>query len=146
MRQQGDVLLTNTLDGGEIHADGGVIEMSGGLETAVYLSLFGGNREDEQRAGDPMQWWGNLSEDDPARRYRSETQRILTGLPATSANLLRVEDAVRRDLRPLIDEGVIRSVEVAVSLTGPKRVRIRVRIDGDTDLEFAANWEASLGD
>jgi len=146
MRQQGDVLLTNTPDGGEINAEDGVIEMSGGLETAVYLSLFGGNREDRQRANDPMQWWGNFSEDSPASRYRSETQRILAGLPATSSNLLRVEDAVTRDLQPMIADGVIRQVEVAASITGPKRVRIRVRIDGDTDLEFRANWEADLGD
>ena len=144
MRQQGDVALFNTLDGGEITVEDGIVAMSGGLETAVYLSLFGGNRDDQQRPGDLKQWWGNLAETDPAQRYRSETQRILDGLPATSANLMRIQDAVLRDLQPLIDAGAIRKAQAAASLEAHKRVRIRIRINGDTDLEFRANWEADI--
>ena len=49
MTQQGDVLLFQTVDDGEINIENGVVEMSGGLETAAYLSLYGGNEDDDGR-------------------------------------------------------------------------------------------------
>ena len=90
MTQQGDVSLRQTDDGGEITVVNGVVEMSGGLETAVYLSLFGGNEDDDGRADNPQTWWGNLAENEPERQYRSETQHLLQALPATTGTLIRV--------------------------------------------------------
>ena len=47
--QQGDVLLFQTIDDGNVEVINGIITMSGGLDTAAYLSLFGGNEEDDGR-------------------------------------------------------------------------------------------------
>ena len=62
MMQQGDVLLTHTDDDGDIEVLNGLVTMAGGLETAVYLSLFGANEHDPGGLDSPQQYWGNWGE------------------------------------------------------------------------------------
>lgn len=147
MEQQGDVRLFQTLDDGDITVEGGITEMSGGLETAAYLSLFGGNEEDDGSADSPFQFWGNLSETQPEKKYRSETQHLLRALPAVTSNLIRVEDAAKRDLQWFLDPGVATSVTVVASIPGVNKVRFLVNIDADGEeiqIEFIENWKADL--
>jgi phage gp46-like protein len=124
-----DVKLFHRADGGEIEIRAGQPVMSDGLETAVYLSLFGGNERDS--GGEDTQhleWWGNKSERDPARRYRSETQHLIRSLPLVPRNLRRIEDAVHRDLAWLIPNTASRIV-CAVSIPALDTVRIRIDIE-----------------
>lgn len=144
--QQGDVLLFQTDDDGEINVSGGIVEMSGGLDTAAYLSLFGGNEDDDGRDDNAATWWGNLGEIDPARQYRSETQNLLRSLPATTGNLLRIEDAASRDLAWFVEESVASSVAVVVSIPAINRIKIRVNIEArgeESRFEFVENWKAA---
>lgn len=144
--QQGDVKLFQTDNEGDIEVRDGVVEMSGGLETAAYLSLFGGNEDDDGRGDSPATWWGNLGETDEARQYRSETQNILRALPATSGNLRRVEDAARRDLQWFTVYRVASALSVSASMPGVNRVKITVNIEAYGDesrFEFVENWKAS---
>ena len=137
--QQGDVVLFQSLNDGDIEVIDGVVTMNGGLQTAAYLSLFGGNLEDDGvTAGG--NWWGNLEEVEPARKYRSETQRLLNSIPAVSGNLLLIQAAAERDLAWFLAEGVAVSVAVSVALTGVKRIEITVNIDGNAEVTFAENW------
>jgi len=141
-----DVNLFQTDDGGDIRVNGGVVELRPGLETTVYLSLFGGNEDDDGTPDNPASWWGNIDEGLPDRTYRSETQHLLQALPATSGNLPRVEDAVTRDLAWLISSGVASSVSVSVSITGVNRVKINIDIEAigyPSRFEFVENWKAS---
>ena len=62
--QQGDVSLFQTNDDGNIEVEGGIVTMGGGLETSAYLSLFGGNEDDDNRTDNPANWWGNIDETD----------------------------------------------------------------------------------
>lgn len=140
--QQGDVLLYEDLDGGEINVADGLVAMSGGLESAAYLSLFGGNELDDGSAGSPFSWWGNLGETLPERRYRSETQHVLNTCLPQPANLIKVEDAAARDLAWFVTVGAATSVEVSASMPGVNRVTLRVRIDADTTFEYSENWAA----
>ena len=145
--QVGDVALFHRADGGDIEVIDGITSMSSGLETSVYLSLFGGNLDDDGRPGNARTWWGNLSEDDPANQYRSETQHLIQALPSIPINLLAIEEAAGRDLAWMIPAGAASAVAVVASLVGPKRIAIVVTItaDGeDTALEFLANWQAEL--
>lgn len=145
--QQGDVKLFQTNDEGDITARDGVVEMGGGLETAAYLSLFGGNEDDDGLADNPKTWWGNLDEIDPAKQYRSETQNLLRGIPATSGNLRRIEDAASRDLAWFTSERVASSVSVSASMPGVNRIKITVDIEADgieSRFEFVENWKASV--
>jgi len=143
--QQGDVRMYQTADDGEINATGGIIEMSGGFETAAYLSLFGGNFRDDGSQDTPFSWWGNLDITDPTEQYISRTQNLLQGLPAVSSNLRRLEEAAKADLEWMVTVGAANSVAVTVTMVAPKRVEFTIDIVADAEkisLVYLANWEA----
>lgn len=143
--QQGDVLLYEASDGGEINIAGGVAEMSGGLETAAYLSLFGGNEADDGTDGTAFGWWGNLGETLPERRYRSETQFAINTCLPVPANLIKLEDAAKRDLAWLVTVVTVdaaTSVNVVASMPAVNRVTLRVDIGADRVFEYTENWGA----
>jgi phage gp46-like protein len=124
-----DVLLRQSDNGGEITIVGGLLAMSEGLETAAYLSIFGGNEDDPGQADTSLQWWGNLLDSEPERAYRSETQALLAGgLPAIPANLLRYEQAAARDLKWMLDTGTAQSVAVDATIPGVGKILIGVVI------------------
>jgi Mu-like prophage protein gp46 len=143
--QQGDVLLTQTDNDGDITVTSGVVAMGGGLGTSAYLSLFGGNEDDDGRPDNPGNWWGNLAEEEPAREYRSETQNLLESIPATSGNLRRIEDAAARDLSWFLADRVASSITVSASIPGLNRIKLTVNIEAQGDeskFEFVENWKA----
>lgn len=143
--QQGDVLLYQTNDNGDINVVGGLVALSGGLETAAYLSLFGGNEQDDGRADNPLQYWGNLNETEAEKQYRSETQYLLRSIPAIPANLRRIEDAAERDLAWMVSARAATSVSVSASMPGRNKVRLAVTINAEGDpanLEYIENWKA----
>lgn len=146
MNQQGDILLYQTPDDGEINVEDGLAVMSPGLETTVYLSLFGGNEDDDGRPDNPFNYWGNIDEILPERQYHSETQNLLKSLPATSAGLRRIEAAAERDLAWLLDAGVASSVVVSASIPGVNRLDLLVLITADgeeKEFTYSQNWKAS---
>lgn len=145
--QQGDVRLTQTSGAGEIVVVGGVVEMTAGLETSAYLSLFGGNDDDDGTQESNLQWWGNTDELDPAKKYRAETQFLINGLPTTSANLLLIEQAANRDLGWMLTEGVASSVDIVATIPTLNRLDITVTITAEGDestFKFSQNWKASV--
>lgn len=141
-----DVLLINTEDGGEIQFLNGIATMTDGLANAAYLSLFGGNEQDSGLQGTASkQWWGNLGETLPERRYRSETQFLLNTLPAITANLLLIQDAVGRDLAWMRDTGLASDLSALVTMPGLNRINAELNIEiGDQryELVFSALWGA----
>lgn len=144
-QSQGSVRLFHQPDGGQIQVDNGIIALDSGLESAVYLSLFGGNEDDDGRVDSMVQWWGNWSETDPALAYRSRTQNIIDSLPATSGNLKRLEDAVSFDLAWMIPD-VASEITASIRLVSSKRVDIAVSvlaIGGREDFKYSVNWEAT---
>jgi phage gp46-like protein len=146
MAQQGDVILFQSLDDGEIIIRAGVVEMDGGLQTAGYLSLFGGNEDDDGREDNPLGYWGNAIGDDPNERQVSRTQYLLRSIPATSGNLLRIEDAATTDLQWLIEVGAASTVNVAASIPALNRVKLAITIEAigeESSFEFVENWKAS---
>jgi len=123
-----DVLLQQTPDGGDISVEAGLFLMSEGLETAAYLSLFGGNEQDPGDSDSTEEWWGNLSETEPARTYRSETQYLIRSLAAVPSNLRRIEQAAGRDLQWMLDAGVARSIAASASIPAVGRVALELTI------------------
>ncbi len=140
--QQGDVKLFQTNDDGNITVENGIVDMNGGLETSAYLSLFGGNEDDDGRDDNPDNWWANIDEVDPVKEYRSETQHLLQSLPATSGNLRRIEDAANRDLSWFVENNVATSVTVEASIPGINRVKLKIDIE-NSSFEFVENWKAN---
>jgi phage gp46-like protein len=140
---QGDVLLFQRNDGGEIEVINGAVTLSGGLETAAYLCLFGGNEDDDGRIDNPLQYWGNYLENEEPKKYRSETQHLLRSIAAIPFNLRRIEEAAVRDLEPLIDAGAASEVSVAASIPGVNEVKIVVDIVANglpETFTFYENW------
>ena len=144
--QQGDVCLYQSLDNGEITLDDdGLFVMEPGLATAAYVSLFGGNEDDAGGDDLTLQWWGNFDEPEPSRQYRSETQHLLTSLPATANNLRRVKQAAERDTAWMLDVGLVTARTVAVSI--PKLNAVKIEIDFGADSEtvtYLETWQASI--
>ncbi len=143
--QQGDVSLFQTDDEGNITVEGGIVTMGGGLETSAYLSLFGGNEDDDGSQDNSANWWANLDEGDPAKEYHSETQNLLQALPATTGNLRRIEDAANRDLAWFITNKVASSVKVAASIPGLNKIKLTIDIEAigeESSFEFVENWKA----
>jgi hypothetical protein len=142
--QRGDVQLFQDTDDGNIICDGGIVQMTGGFETAIYLSMFGGNEEDHgDDATQNLQWWGNYTETDPALKYRSETQRLLNTLATNSANLRLIEAAVLRDLDWMKDS--VSDLTASIRITRPNYVEGEINYEAfgkREQFKFAANWEA----
>jgi Phage protein GP46. len=137
------VYLAHQPDGGEIQINNGLIRRDLGFSTAVYLSLYGGNVDDDgSPAAQSKQWWGNLLEEGASFQYRSQTQALLRTLPATTANLSRIQEAAQQDLAWLLDS-YADQLTVTVALTGVRRVEIRVEIRVGQEvsrLRFAQFW------
>lgn len=145
--QQGDVALHQTPDGGDFEVTNGITQMTPGLEVAAYISLFGGNAEDDGQVGNPMQYWGNFIENEPSKQIRSRTQYLLRSLPTTSANLRRVEDAAVNDLAWMVTDRVASEVTAVATIPALNAVRIVVSIDAfgeESTFTFTENWQASI--
>lgn len=138
-----DVYLFQTPNDGDVNlqADGTFELDEGGLRTAAFISMFGGNE-------DGPDWWGDVIETDPAGRYRAETQRLLKVLAPTSGNLLKLQEAVERDLAWLIDVGAATAVEAEASIPALNTAGLSILVTGpdesETRLEYQENWRASV--
>ena len=144
---QGNVLLFQTNDGGDISINAGLVQLDGGLETAAYLSLFGGDENDDGSADSLLNWWGNIDETEPARQYRSETQYLLRANVASTAVLRQIEDAAVRDLAWMIEVGMATSVSALASIPGLNQLRLVVDIEANgeaSSFEYFENWKASI--
>ena len=155
--QAGDVALIQTFEsphsaaGQErveftVEVINGLMTMTPGFDTAVKLSLFGGEKEDDGSTGNPASWWGNLTETADALQYRSRTQHLLNTVPATSGNLKKIEDAARLDLAWFLDTDTANSLDVSAIIPAPNRVTISgtIRADGiESEFSFTENWKAS---
>ncbi len=134
-----DVLLRHFDDGGDLEFINGRATTSDGLETAAYLSLWGGNELDSGiEADDPFEWWGNKSEQLPERQYRSQLQNLLTSLALIPANLRRIEDAAAADLTWFVETGPATFVQVVATIPKVNTVTIIVAIIIDDEkFQFA---------
>ncbi len=124
----GDVLLFQTNDGGDINIENGKIKFTVGLETAVYLSLFGGNEDDNGIGNNLAQWWGNIGEP-TLNRYRSQLQNILRSIPLISGNLNRIKDAANNDLSWLIETGIAASISIELFIQNVNTLKITIDIE-----------------
>jgi hypothetical protein len=148
---QGDVLLFDTVDGGNIDlTDDNLVVNDTGFDTAIYLCLEGGNKKDNgTEATKKFQYWGNLLETDPQYHLKSETQYIIEGLPPTPNNLNRVKEAAKQDLQVFLDQGTIDNLEIIATL--PDRNRLNLVINGYKDkklvfdTKYEKNWLSKLG-
>lgn len=124
--QEGDIRIFQTENNGDISVSGGFIEMDSGLESAVYLSLFGGNEQDDGAAGNATAWWGNGIEQASGARLISRTQNLLQSMPITTGNVEKLRLSVLLDLESMKDSGVFESIDATITIPALNTVGIRV--------------------
>lgn len=147
-----DVLIINRPEGSVefgVEIVNGQMTMTDTFDSAVKLSLWGGNQLDDGSAQSDEGWWGNLLENQPERKMISKTQNLLRALPLTSSSLRQIEEAVAADLAWFVSSGIASSVE-NIRATIP--AVDRVKIDGDVNavgteasFHFTENWKAGVG-
>lgn len=127
---QGDLKLYDTPDGGEIRVINGEPTLDTGLETTVYISLFGQFSE----------WWGNEFQEIP---LTSNLMTFLINNPVTAQNLRRAEDRTELDLEWLKDTGIADEIEANVTYNdGQLNVNVLITKESATLLEdkYALLW------
>lgn len=129
---QGDVLLTQSLDGGEITIENNQIQLTTGLKTAVYLSLFS-----------PDDWFLNDVAETNDEKLSSETEQIISQTPNISRNYPLLEQAINNDLAWLTAGGYASAVTVSVSSPQINRVNINLKID-EIVLNFNEGWTSNV--
>lgn len=107
-------------------------KLTGGLDTAVYLSLF------------TPPWWGN-SISSQAERYTS-TIPELYGQPLTNQTRLSVIAAARDSLQWLLDEGIAGEIEIEAEIPKAGNLYVSVTIhetgrEAETTLAYGVNWD-----
>lgn len=142
----GDLLLKDTVDGGEISLQNGEFVMESGYRNALTLSLLGGNELDDGTENNPNTWWGNLlTGTSKAQKYISEFQNLIRSLPLTTKNLVLAEKAAERDLAWVMDEKIADDVNVNIKAIDLKKINVQIKIqkNGDViaDEDFITDWE-----
>lgn len=145
----GDLLLKDTLDGGEISLQNGEFVMESGYRNALTLSLLGGNELDDGTEKNSNTWWGNfLANTSKSEKYISEFQNLIRSLPLTTKNIVLAEKAAQRDLTWLIDEKIADDVSVSIKAIDLKKIDMQINVtkNGDViaDENFDMEWEANV--
>ena len=146
---QGELLLIDTPDGGDIQLADDLFINDLTFNTAVYISLFGGNKEDNGRVKNKYTWWGNtLDGVMENEKIVSRFQAIIFSLPMTSKNIQEAETAAELDLQWLIDEGIADIISVTGNATGHNTFNLLVEIkSGETTIfnnTYSLFWRAGI--
>jgi|LGOV01.1.fsa_nt_gb phage gp46-like protein len=152
MTNSGDMLLQSTNDGGEIAIIDSFFVMTDGFKTATYITLFGGNIEDNGTESTKLKsWWGNqLSENEPDKKIISRTMAIIKGFPATPANLRKVEKAAADDLAWFKSQGICDTIIIVGSIPSKNRLELKIEMlkDGNKldNFKFIENWGGMINE
>lgn len=143
---EGDVFLIETSDGGDIVLENGCVKSCKDFSTAVYLSLFGGNKDDAGMVKNRNTWWANTLQETPeSEKMISRFQAVITGFPLSIKNIRQAESAAALDLDWLKHEGVADEIITFGKTKGKNTFVLKVEIkNGGKKLyerEFALLWE-----
>ncbi|AUR87367.1 hypothetical protein NVP1100O_26 [Vibrio phage 1.100.O._10N.261.45.C3] len=130
--QEGDVLLFQTLNDSDMSITDGIVQMTQGLETAVYLSLFS-----------PVDTYLNEAAETNDEKLSSQTEAIIQNKPQSSKNYQLLVQAVNADLKWLVINGNANSIDTSVSSDGLNRVIISITIEQDsssTNITLPVEW------
>jgi phage gp46-like protein len=131
---EGDLLLEETPDGGEVRIENGLFASDRSFGTAVYLSLFGGNKDDNGKVKNNKTWWGNtlpgVAENE---KIVSRFQAVICGLPMSAKNIQEAEKAARLDLQWIIDEGIADKIIISGNAAARNKFILRTDIQSGGD-------------
>lgn len=146
---EGDVLLIETPDGGDIVLEDGCIKACKDFSTAVYLSLFGGNKDDAGTVENRHTWWANTLKETPeSEKVVSRFQAVIAGVPLSIKNIRKAETAALLDLEWLKHDGAADEIIADGKAKGKNSFVLRIEIKNKGqklyEKEFALLWEHGI--
>jgi phage gp46-like protein len=146
---EGDLLLEDTPDGGEISIENNLFVSDRSFKTAVYLSLFGGNKDDNGKVKNKFTWWGNtLPGVTESEKLISRFQAVIFGLPMTTKNIQSAENAANLDLKWVISDGIADDVIVSGRAVTRNQFALTVNIQSKGNSiyknTFLLLWQAGV--
>ena len=144
----GDVFLNGRSGIGDIDIENGLVQDCRDFSTAVYLSLFGGNKGD-YTGRDNETWWGNLIPGTQKNeKLVSSFYAVVNGFPLNSASIKKAAKAAEYDLKWLTDEGIADEVDISIYAVSIKKVQLDVRIiKSGKDIfknAYAFQWQGEI--
>lgn len=146
---EGDVFLVETPDGGDVVVEDGLIKPCKDFSTAVYLSLFGGNKADDGKVKNSRTWWGNVLEDlSEDEKMVSRFQAIVLGMPLSVKSMREAERAASLDLNWFIEKKIADEIKTSGRIKERNNflLSIEIKKEGKTlyGKEFALLWQGGL--
>jgi len=146
---QGDLKLIETPDGGDCVFADGLISADPAFGTAVYISLFGGNKADAGAVKNRDTWWGNtLQGVSESEKIVSRFQNFIHVMPMTVKNIKDARDMANLDLKWIIDEGIADELIIDTRSEGINRLRLFVKATkagkNIFESEYGVLWGAGL--
>lgn len=128
-----DLHIFESGSGGEMKILNGDLMLSETLFQTIYLSMFGGNVEenttgDIDQAKERNDWWGNqlFYPNDESKWFNSNTERTLLETTLNSQGRQKIEEAIKNDLNFLSD---VVEIEVNVSVESLDVLKISIFIN-----------------
>jgi hypothetical protein len=125
-----DIALYETGNGGDLFIENSDVSTVGTLTHQVYIALFGGNVEASTKGNEletekRNDWWANslIFKEDSTRQFNSETERILNTTALNSSGRIKIERAVKNDLKFLSQ---IINLSVLVQIISDSKINIIV--------------------
>lgn len=111
-------------NGGDLQQVGNDLAVVYSVENQVYLALFGGNVESNTSDSIGTGWWGNklFHNGNTGRQFNSNTERTLNTTALNTAGRVKIESAVKEDLRYLKA-----NITVVVTMPAVNTVRIEIK-------------------
>ena len=125
-----DLAIIETENGGDLQKVGNDLAVVYGNENQVYLAWFGGNVEQNTEANvtlaDSKDFWGNglLFPSQAALQFNSNTERILNTTALTSVGRVKIENAIKSDLKFMSDTGI--TITVVVSIVETNKISVEL--------------------
>jgi phage gp46-like protein len=141
---EGDLLLRDTPDGGDIIIEDGLFKDDRMFDTAVYLSLFGGNKDDDGKVENSRTWWGNtLTGVGESEKLVSRFQALITRTPMTAKTIREAEAAAELDLQWLVKEGAADRIVVTGKSAAHARFVLHVEVSANGASVYAGTFQTT---
>lgn len=126
-----DLLIKETMNGGDSQLQAGDLVLTYGIETAMYVAMFGGNpghsTNTRQLEKENLDWFGNslLFPNSPLIQINSETEYVLRTVALNSSGRIDIENAIKRDLDFIKAFG---KLSVSVSIVSDDFIKAELKV------------------
>lgn len=144
-----DLELVETKNGGDVIKKTKDLSVIFGFENMPYLCTFGGNVEASTpitrlESEERFDYWANelLMANESDIQFNSETERTLRTVAINSAGRVKIEQAIRKDLKPM--ESFVQIDNISVSLITVDMIGFAIRlrdIPNQQNRDFVYIWD-----